>query len=134
VVAGAWAALAVLSIGVVMRGIVSGGLRCIAAGLYDQGRSSSATGFGQLIETTGDNGRFFAILQTQRILGAALLEGAALFAGVTYLLEGRVVLLAVAVLLACSILFLLPTRASLESWLTSCTKRLEELRSEGGAR
>jgi len=134
VLAGAWAALAVLSTGVVMRAIVAGGLRRIAAGRYDQGRSSAATGFAQLIETTGDNGRLFAILQTQRILGAALLEGAALFAGVTYLLEGRVALLAVAALLACSILLFLPTRSSLERWLTSCTERLEELRSEGGER
>lgn len=132
-IASGYAVLSALTSGLVLRAAAASGCRRIAGRTYDQGRSSAATGFARLIEETGDEGRLFALLQTVRILGAAILEGAALFSGMAYLLEGRLMLLGIALLLSLSILFLLPTRGGLQLWIERGEERIRQLRGGGAA-
>lgn len=60
---------------------------------------------------------FVGKYQAATIVWCAGLEGAGLMAGVAFLLEGRVLSLALAAFLACWILFSIPTRGRLDSLL-----------------
>ena len=68
------------------------------------------------------------IYQTRTIIAAALLEGAAFFATVAYLIEHQSITLYVAIALAFLILAHIPTISRFESWLDSESTSIEQLR------
>ena len=69
-----------------------------------------------------------AAYQTKTIVAAALLEGAAFFCTVAYLIEHQSVALYVAIALAFFILLQIPTLSRFESWLDSESTSIEQLR------
>jgi hypothetical protein len=68
--------------------------------------------------------------QTQFIVGAAILEGAAIFAAVAYLLYGHPIALGVAIVIIGVSLARIPTRARTQLWIE---QQQEKLRDEGFA-
>jgi hypothetical protein len=68
------------------------------------------------------------VFQTKTIIAAALLEGAAFFCTVAYLIEHQPIALYVAVALAILILTQIPTLSRFESWLDSESTSLEQMR------
>jgi hypothetical protein len=68
------------------------------------------------------------IYQTRTIIAAALLEGAAFFATVAYLIEHKPITLYVAIALAFLILAHIPTLSRFESWLDSESTSIEQMR------
>jgi hypothetical protein len=68
------------------------------------------------------------IYQTRTIIAAALLEGAAFFATVAYLIEHKPITLYVAIALAFLILAHIPTLSRFESWLDSEATSIEQMR------
>lgn len=69
-----------------------------------------------------------AVFQTRLIIGCALLEGAAFFNLVAYMLEAHQLSLCVAVALLLGILIQIPTRNRLEVWITHQLEIIEQLR------
>jgi len=108
------------------RAVATRGRRQIAAGEFKAPRRG-----GWLTELAGsDEGRLQLLYQTCTILGAAALEGAALFACAAYLIEGVPWALVLGVALAGLILANeLPTRARAERWVSAQQRLLAEERS-----
>jgi hypothetical protein len=75
-----------------------------------------------------DRGQLCALYQTRMIIGAALLEGAAFFLLIAYLLEGQVICLATAVFFVALIASKFPTRAGVENWIEKQSYLLQEER------
>lgn len=80
----------------------------------------------------GDVGSLAAVFQTTTIVGAAILEGAAFFNLVAYMLEHQTINLMCAALLVVAILFKRPNRSKLEGWVEDELKSIEELRAFEG--
>ncbi len=68
---------------------------------------------------------------TKTIIAAALIEGAALFAGVVYLVEGTTLSLALAAVLIVLLAAHFPRQASVDEWLERQTERLVRMRQFG---
>ncbi|HMO84982.1 MAG TPA: hypothetical protein PKC18_08710 [Lacipirellulaceae bacterium] len=85
-----------------------------ALGAAQQGREQAA---GALLQG----------FQVRRIVTAALLEGAAFFNGVAYLLEGTVYSLAIMAALIVGLMLLTPTRGGVGRWLADEMRSLREL-------
>jgi hypothetical protein len=68
------------------------------------------------------------VYQTRTIIAAALLEGAAFFATIAYLIEHQRIALYVAIALALLILCQIPTPSRFESWLESESTSIEQMR------
>jgi hypothetical protein len=66
------------------------------------------------------------IFQSQLIVGVALLEGAAFFAGMVHLLGGDPVVLAVVAILMCGMIAFFPTRAKAVRWIEQQQERLRD--------
>jgi hypothetical protein len=81
-------------------------------------------------ERTTDAEALLAIYTTQQIVDVSLLEGAAFFNGVVFLLEGQALALVVALALLGVLLARFPTRATAESWLDRQSARLDRERQE----
>jgi hypothetical protein len=77
-----------------------------------------------------DANRLLALRQTTLITSLALLEGAAFFAGVSYLLEGRVFVLAVVVVALLQMLMNFPTEYRVRTWLETQIDQLALLRQQ----
>jgi hypothetical protein len=76
----------------------------------------------------GDVGPLGGIYQLRIIVGAAILEGAAFFNLVAYMIEQQMFSLAVAGILAVVIMASMPTYGRLESWVQSELTTIEQLR------
>jgi hypothetical protein len=74
-------------------------------------------------------GNLLFLFQTRLIIGHAILEGAAFFNLVAYMLERQDVSLAIVGLLVGAMLVKFPTRGKVESWLADETRSIDELRS-----
>jgi hypothetical protein len=117
------AVVAVVAWGVVP-GMVAGRMRdAIVAGTGDQ-LTLKPFAAGEL----GDVGPLAGVYQGRVIVGAAILEGAAFFNLVTYMLEGQVINLAVAGVLVVVMLCAMPTYGRLENWIQSELTSIEQLR------
>jgi hypothetical protein len=79
----------------------------------------------------GETQLLCGVYQVSLILGAALLEGAAFFALVAYLLEGNPWSLAAAGLLVLGLLLKIPTRSRLQNWVEGQRDRLRQEWAEG---
>jgi len=108
------------------RAVATRGRRQIAKGEFLAPRQS-----GWLAELAAtEEGSLLLLYQTCTILGAAALEGAALFACVAYLIEGVPWSLVLGVCLAgLMLVFELPSRARAESWVSAQRRLLAEERS-----
>jgi hypothetical protein len=80
-------------------------------------------------QEVGIVGNLLFLFQTRIIIGYAILEGAAFFNLVAYMLERQEVSLAVVGLLLGAMLIKFPTRGRVEGWLADEIRSLNELRS-----
>jgi hypothetical protein len=119
------AAVAIVMWQLLPRSVAARGRRQIAAG----GPPPPARGW--LAELTGsEEGRLLLLYQSCTILGAAMLEGAALFACVAHLLEDAPGVLGLGVALALLILLVeFPTRGRAARWVAAQQRLLAEERS-----
>ncbi len=76
----------------------------------------------------GDVGPLGAVYQTRLIIGAAILEGAAFFNLVVYIVGGYVPNLVAAAVMLAAILSLFPTRSRVEDWIENQLRVIEQLR------
>jgi hypothetical protein len=74
-------------------------------------------------------GNLLGLFQSRHIVGYAILEGAAFYGLIAYLLERQQASLIVVGLLLAAMLMRVPTRARLENWLEAELKSIAELRS-----
>lgn len=77
----------------------------------------------------GDVGALATVFQATRIVGAAILEGAAFYNLIAFMFGRQTINLAFAAGLLIAILFKFPTRGAVESWINDELKLLEELRA-----
>ncbi len=75
--------------------------------------------------------QLFGLFQVKTVVGAALTEGAAFLAIITYLLYGEVAALIAAGVFAALLLLLVPTWSRIERWLEDQMRRLAEERQTG---
>ncbi|GIW81541.1 MAG: hypothetical protein KatS3mg105_3348 [Gemmatales bacterium] len=75
-----------------------------------------------------DRPRLLSAYQTRFILSVALLEGAGFLLTISYLVEGSLICIMSAALIALGILAKFPTREGLEQWLSAQEEELEQLR------
>lgn len=76
--------------------------------------------------------QLYALFAAKTILTAAMFEGAALLAGVAYMLEHQVLALGVAVVTSMCIIIQLPTQDRFGHWIENQTRRVEEARQLHG--
>jgi hypothetical protein len=74
-------------------------------------------------------GNLLFLFQTRLIIGYAILEGAAFFNLVAYMIERQDVSLAIVGLLLAAMLVKFPTRGKIEGWLANEIRSIDELRS-----
>lgn len=80
---------------------------------------------------TTDAGKLALVHNSQLIIGCALLEGAAFFLLIAYLLEGQYVALIAALLLGAAITFRFPTQPRHSAWIEEQLRLLEAQRLGG---
>lgn len=107
----------------VQRSIINEGRRQVAKEIEQPGRPEGASD-----ETTA----LLGIFQTKRIAGAALIEGAAFFALICYMLEGHPLAIAAAVFLMATLATFFPTRDGVSRWLETQRAEVEQLRQLPG--
>jgi hypothetical protein len=106
--------------------------RAIAAGTWTPPAQSGRPAQGQNAEALKtDAGKLATVYQMQLILGAALTEGAAFFAGVAYLLEKNPIALGLALLLVGGLVARFPTTIRVERWIAEQQERLTLERQAG---
>lgn len=80
-------------------------------------------------QDVGIVGNLLFLFQTRLIIGYAILEGAAFFNLVAYMIERQDVSLAIVGLLLGAMLVKFPTRGKVEAWLADESRSIDELRS-----
>jgi hypothetical protein len=80
----------------------------------------------KLLASLGPAGELCGVFQTQSILRAAILEGAAFFTCVVYMLTGNLISLGVTLLLAGAIIAKLTTPARLVEWIEGQMRLVDE--------
>jgi hypothetical protein len=100
------------------------GLKTIVSRNWPASRGANPASF------STDANKLLALRQTTLITSLALLEGAAFFAGVSYLLEGRVFVLAVVVVALLQMLMNFPTEYRVRTWLETELDQLALLRQQ----
>ena len=98
--------------------------RAIVAGTWKPPQQDD--GQSPFVPTT-DAGRFMTVYITQHIIKSALLEGAAFFNLIIFLIEGNPLSLLIGLLLAGALLAGFPTRDRIENWLAD---QIERMRTE----
>jgi hypothetical protein len=74
-------------------------------------------------------GQLMAVWTTGRMLRLVLIEGAALFAAIVYLLEGSIAMLGLCLVLLALIAWQFPTAATRDAWLDEQTEKLGQERA-----
>jgi hypothetical protein len=103
--------------------MAAGARRRIAAGQWPPGMGASVP--------ADDLGKLCMLYQVRLVVGAALVEGAAFFLLIAYLLEGQIVALAGAAVMLALVLVRFPTRSGLEGWLSDQQEQLRQERMAG---
>lgn len=83
----------------------------------------------QTMEELGEVGTLAAVYQTTLIVGVAILEGAAFYNLVAYILEHQTTSLLFTALLLVAMFFKFPSQARVETWIADEQKNIDELRS-----
>jgi hypothetical protein len=117
------AALAVLMSFILPKVISAAGAKSAAARAQPGGNAGKAATLESIDE---QRGRLLPLFQTQLIIRAAILEGAAFFAAVMYMLTGNLILAGVAIALLLVMLAAFPTRPRLDRWLEQQQERLRD--------
>jgi hypothetical protein len=106
----------------------------VAQGRRQIARERTITGEPAKLSPTAqasDAGRLLGLYQNHLIVGAALAEGGAFFAGIAYMLERHSLALLVALVLIGAILTRFPTRDRLAAWLDRQLALVQEERQAG---
>lgn len=96
--------------------IVASARRKIAKGTWTPTATSDPTQPAK-IYPAGDTGKLAFVYQTQLIIGSALCEGMAFFAGVAYMLERNPLALGMALILLAAMAVRFPTRNRVNAWI-----------------
>jgi hypothetical protein len=120
-------AMAVLMSFIVPRVISSSGRRSVAQSTHAVQPGRSAPKGAKLQTMDEQRAKLLPQFQSQLIVRAAILEGAAFFATVVYLLTGNPIVAGAAILLLVGMLAVFPTRARVDLWLE---RQQEKLRDE----
>jgi hypothetical protein len=106
--------------------LARGQVGSIAAGTWTPAQGTTTAAY------TGDTSKLVAVFQTKMIIAYALLEGAAFFGCIAYLLEAEALALVAVVGPVALMLLTFPTRPRLDLWLQQQQARIDELRQAGG--
>jgi hypothetical protein len=112
---------------IIPRVSVARACRQIAGGKWPAARIGSLPCDGKQIDPASDEGKLIGLYQTQLITGAALLEGAAFFAAIAYMLERTPIALGVAGVLLGVLLARFPTGDRIRGWMD---RQLEVVQKE----
>ena len=115
--------LALVASVLVPRLIDAGNRNGILSGTNQPSNSSQQTA------EVGEVGLFMGMYLGRLIVGVAILEGAAFFNLAARIIEGQTISLIMAALLLVAILLKFPTRSSVENWIETERRTIEELRS-----
>jgi hypothetical protein len=99
-----------------------------AQSAYSQASQEDAARF---LEQTGDAGRLFFVLVSKTIVAAAIVEGAAFFALIAYMLGRSPLALALAILMIAAVAAHFPTRSGVMSWIEGQLRLVEQERQFG---
>jgi hypothetical protein len=112
--------------------IVSNARRRIRDGTFQPTRSGAVpVELQAFLERTGDAGRLWQVFLARAILAAAILEGVAFFACITYMIEHSVLSLLIAMALIASLALHVPTQAGVIHWIEEQLRLLDEERQLG---
>ena len=100
-------------------------VRQIAAGTWRPAPAACAEAF------RTDSSKLLAVRQATLVVGLALLEGAAFFGCIAFLLEARPFALGVVLVAVLLMLVKFPTEGRVRAWLERQADRLAELRQQG---
>jgi hypothetical protein len=90
-------------------------------------QATGGAGKGAKLQTIGEaQANLLTQFHTQLIVGAAVLEGAAFFAGMAHMLIGVPILVGIAIALICVLVARFPTRARAELWLEHQREKLRD--------
>jgi len=81
---------------------------------------------GKPLDPASTTGKLVQLFQSQLIIGAALLEGAAFFAGIAYMLERSPLALATAIVLLIALAARFPTSGRVHAWFDRQRELIEE--------
>ncbi len=101
-----------------------------ALGQIASGNWKAPPGF-NAADFPSDASKLLGIRQTAMIVGLALLEGAAFFACIAYLLEAQPWVLAIILVSVLLMMMNFPTEGRVRSWLALQAEQLDELRRRG---
>ena len=105
---------------------VANGRRQIARGVAPKIKGGPTEA--KQIYPSGDTGMLAQLYQTQLIVGAAMLEGAAFFAGIAFMLERNPIAAGMALVLLAVLAARFPTRDRIQAWLEQQLGLLQEER------
>jgi hypothetical protein len=108
---------------IVPRSIVQSQIAHIARGTWKPPEQLPAN-----YDVTSESAKLLIVYQTHMIVRLAMLEGAAFFALVAYLLEEHWLALGVAICALALLLSQFPTRGRLENWADYALSRMQEMR------
>jgi hypothetical protein len=101
------------------------GRRNIAKGRYSLPQAQGGP-LHHSLANLGDAGLLYMVYQTKTIIGAALLEGAAFFNNIAYMLEGNLITLIAALLLVAAVAAMFPTATRIADWIESQLRLMRE--------
>jgi hypothetical protein len=101
----------------VPRAFTAGARRQIAAGTWNPNPRGSAPAPAPEGKEMSDEAKLAVVYQSQKIVAVALIEGAAFFALIVYMLEGNALTLGLALLLIAAQVVHFPTREKVEGWI-----------------
>jgi hypothetical protein len=106
--------------------------RAIAAGRWSPpGQGGPSEGQISSAALQADAGKLALVYQVQLIVGAALNEGVAFFAGIAYLIEKHPIALGLAVLLLAGLVVRFPTSRRVALWIDRQQEQLIQERQAG---
>lgn len=94
-----------------------------------EGRAPSSSAQTAVALEVGVVGQLASVFQTRLIIACALLEGAAFFNLVVYMIEAQYLSLVIAIVLLLIIVSQIPTRNRLEDWITHELETIEQMRA-----
>jgi hypothetical protein len=107
--------------------IVKNARRGIAQGTWTPPQGPQVTQpFSNLVTRHGDAGKLVSVYQTKMIVAAAIPEGAAFFASITYMLEGSLISVALVGLLMFAIAWQFPTVSRVSGWIEEQLRLIAE--------
>jgi hypothetical protein len=112
--------------------VVKSQVQQIANGTWTQGKNLNTSKEIPATTYPTDASKLLAVNQTRSIIAAALLEGAAFFGCVAYMVEGQVFTLAVPGVVLALMALTFPTRDRVGQWVDEQQMRINDSRSERG--